>query len=362
MMWRSEKSRLLYLRNILVKNCFHILLLSTDLTRLRLTVYWCCMSDVFFCSFTNYDDLADNYHIRWELSVLLIKIVRSILINYLVICLLTALVNTLVLLSATAIFLKSLVCRFPKLMLFLLTTHIRPVLEYGSCLWRTGFVGDMQKLERIQRRWTKRVQGLRDLCYSERLSDLGLFSIQGRLLRADLIQYWKIFHGKSSITPHSMFAQPQTDTRGHPLKIMVSRANTDIRQRFFSQRCVKLWNSLPAEVVTAQDLQSFKRGLVALFLTSSSNMYRLYCLISCYCDNYPCWKWYVNHVWLNDGATFQFKCQALLIFWSVKQLARLLMQGSSHPLPSLEIFPTDWCSGWNPTRWVDKVSWSPWPW
>ena len=159
-------------------------------------------------------------------------------------------------------FLKSLVCRSPKLMLFLLTTHIRPVLEYGSCLWHTGFVGDMQKLERIQRRWTKRVQGLRDLCYSERLSDLGLFSIQGRLLRADLIQYWKIFHGKSSITPHSMFAQPQTDTRGHPLKIMVSRANTDIRQRFFSQRCVKLWNSLPAEVVTAQDLQSFKRGLV----------------------------------------------------------------------------------------------------
>ena len=159
-------------------------------------------------------------------------------------------------------FLKSLVCRSPKLMLFLLTTHIRPVLEYGSCLWHTGFVRDMQKLERIQRRWTKRVQGLRDLCYSERLSDLGLFSIQGRLLRADLIQYWKIFHGKSSIAPHSMFAQPQTDTRGHPLKIMVSRANTDIRQRFFSQRCVKLLNSLPAEVVTAEDLQSFKRGLV----------------------------------------------------------------------------------------------------
>ena len=79
----------------------------------------------------------------------------------------------------------------------------------------------------------------------------------------------------------------------------------------------------------------------------------MYCLISCYCDNYPCWKWYVNHVWLNDGATFQFKCQALLMFWSVKQLARLLMQGSSHPLPSLEIFPTDWCSGWNPTKWVD---------
>ena len=91
----------------------------------------------------------------------------------------------------------------------------------------------MRKLERIQRRWTKRVQGLRELTYAERLSELGLYSIQGRLIRADLIQYWKIFNGKSCIAPHSMFAQPQTGTRGHPFKIMVTRANTDIRQRFF---------------------------------------------------------------------------------------------------------------------------------
>ena len=158
-------------------------------------------------------------------------------------------------------FLKAFICRSPKLMLFLLTTHIRPVLEYGSCLWHTGFVGDMRKLERIQRRWTKRVEGLSDLPYCDRLSELGLFSIQGRLTRADLVQYWKIFHGKSHIAPHSMFAQPQTDTRGHPLKIMVTRANTDTRQCFFSQRCVNLWNSLPAEVVMAPDLQTFKRSL-----------------------------------------------------------------------------------------------------
>ena len=159
-------------------------------------------------------------------------------------------------------FLKAIVCRSPKLMLFLLTTHIRPVLEYGSCLWHTGFVEDLRKLERVQRRWTKRVEGLRDLSYAERLSELRLFSIQGRLTRADLIQYWKIFHGKSCIKAPSMFAQSQSSaTRGHPLKIVVSRANTDVRQRFFSQRGVNMWNSLPAEVVTAPDLQSFKRGL-----------------------------------------------------------------------------------------------------
>ena len=129
------------------------------------------------------------------------------------------------------------------------------------CLWHTGFIWDMQKLERIQRRWTKRVKGLRNLNYSERLSELGLFSIQGRFTRADLIFYWKIFHGKSYITPQPTFTHPQTDTRGYPLKIMVRHVNTNIRQWFFSQRCINLWNSLPVEVVTATDLQSFKRGL-----------------------------------------------------------------------------------------------------
>ena len=44
-----------------------------------------------------------------------------------------------------------------------------------------------------------------------------------------------IFNGKSCITPHSMFAQPQTGTTGHLFKIMVTLANTDIRQHF-SQR------------------------------------------------------------------------------------------------------------------------------
>ena len=143
-----------------------------------------------------------------------------------------------------------------------ISLHTRPVLEYGSCLWHTGFVGDMRKLERIQRRWTKHVQGLRELTYAERLRELGLYSIQGRLTRADPIQCWKIFHGKSHITQQCLFTQPRTGAWGHAFKIAVARTNTDIRQRLFSNRCVHLWNSLPPDVVNTPDLQSFKHRLV----------------------------------------------------------------------------------------------------
>ena len=159
-------------------------------------------------------------------------------------------------------FLKSTVCRNPEFMLFLFKTHIRPVLEYGSCLWNTGYVEDARKLERVQRRWTKRIESLSEMSYAERLHTLGLYSVQGRLTRADLIQLWKIVNGHSCITPDPLFTMSQNRvTRGHSLKIHVPRSHTDVRKRSFSRRCIDVWNRLPEWVVTATDLQSFKRGL-----------------------------------------------------------------------------------------------------
>jgi hypothetical protein len=48
--------------------------------------------------------------------------------------------------------LKSTVCRSPNFMFSLFSTHIRPLLEYGSQVWNTGYIGDLSLLERIQRR------------------------------------------------------------------------------------------------------------------------------------------------------------------------------------------------------------------
>ena len=147
-------------------------------------------------------------------------------------------------------------------MVFLFKTHVRPVLEYGSCLWNAGYVEDSRKLERVQRRWTKRVESLSELSYAERLSKLGLYSVQGRLTRADLIQYWKILGGHICVTPDSMFILSRNHvTRGHRLKVHLPRSNTDIHKRSFSKRCINLWNSLPEWVVSAPDLTAFKRGL-----------------------------------------------------------------------------------------------------
>ena len=161
--------------------------------------------------------------------------------------------------------LKCTVCRTREFMLQLLVTHIRPVIEYCSCVWNTGYHQDVRLLESVQRRWTKKIEGLQDLDYGSRLKALNLFSVQGRLLRADLIQYWKILNGKSVIKPDDLFllSPAYSRTRGHRLKLSHRRTQTEGRRRFFGFRHVAVWNGLPESVVTSHTLPSFKSSLVS---------------------------------------------------------------------------------------------------
>ena len=149
------------------------------------------------------------------------------------------------------------------------------VLEYGSCLRHTGFIEDVHKLECFQRYWTKQIEGLKNLSYGERLRELDLYSVKGRLVHSDLIQYLlENFHRQSCIAPESMFTRPATCvTRGHMHKIGVVHVNTDIRQRAFSKRCISLWNNLPESVVNAPDISHFKRELNAAILDQLFDYY-----------------------------------------------------------------------------------------
>ena len=47
---------------------------------------------------------------------------------------------------------QSTVNRRPEFMVALFITYIRPVLDYCSCVWNVGYVGDVILLESVQRR------------------------------------------------------------------------------------------------------------------------------------------------------------------------------------------------------------------
>ena len=158
---------------------------------------------------------------------------------------------------------RSTLCRSPTFMRFIWITYVRPIIEFGSTLWNSGYVTDLRLLESVQRRWTKNVQGLENLPYNERISSLNLFSIRGRLIRADLILYWKIFHDHSTIKPADLFSlEVRPGNRGHPYKIATRFARSETRRRSFSFRQVAIWNDLPQAVVTSSSLAVFKRNLL----------------------------------------------------------------------------------------------------
>ena len=158
--------------------------------------------------------------------------------------------------------LKSTVNRSPKFMLTILTTHLRPILEYASPVWNTGYKGNSILLENVQRRWTKQIEDLAELPYSARVETLDLFSVKGRLWRSDMITVWKIFHGLSTINPEQLFEMaPRAGTRGHCFKVFWRHSPFEPRKRFFFVRVTDDWNSLPPRVVEATSLDSFKHLL-----------------------------------------------------------------------------------------------------
>ena len=87
--------------------------------------------------------------------------------------------------------LRATVNKSPKFMAALFVTHIRPILDYCSTVWNVGYAGDLTLLEGVQRRWTKNIDAMQGLSYTERLKSLNLFLIKGKLLLSDLIKNWK---------------------------------------------------------------------------------------------------------------------------------------------------------------------------
>ncbi len=68
------------------------------------------------------------------------------------------------------------------------TDLVRPVLEYCAPIWSTKTLGDMAKIENVQRMASKLVPSIRMFPNEVRLAIQGLFSMHRRRLRGNLIR------------------------------------------------------------------------------------------------------------------------------------------------------------------------------
>jgi len=156
--------------------------------------------------------------------------------------------------------LRCFVSRNITLLLRAYLVYVRPLLEYNSTIWSPHYSYDIDAVERVQRRFTKRLPGLSNYTYNERLSFLNIPTLEQRRMRADLILCYKIFVNHLSICSVDFFETRTAGiTRGHPYKLYKRPSCCFTRSSFF-ERIVNAWNNRPVDTDFSSPF-SFKRQI-----------------------------------------------------------------------------------------------------
>ncbi len=155
----------------------------------------------------------------------------------------------------------------PSFMIKLFNAFVRSKLEYASQIWNPHTVRLIDRLEKVQRRFTKRLPGLRYRPYHDRLIFLNSTSLELRRLQLDLTFLYKIFHGHVDIDFTKYFELKKSRTRGHSWALISKHSNKDLKKFSFACRIVNVWNFLPETSVSAPSVPAFKKSLHSIDLT-----------------------------------------------------------------------------------------------
>ena len=149
----------------------------------------------------------------------------------------------------------------------LFTTYIRPKVEYCTPVWCPYLIKDKDKVENIQRHFTKTAFQKCNIAFSsyeDRLNKIGLLKLSKRREYFDMILLYRTFYRTSDLVFEDYFTLVPThySLRSHPLRINPRHKFSSSQGAYsFFSRAPPIWNKLPECIVKAQTIGVFKRLL-----------------------------------------------------------------------------------------------------
>ena len=159
---------------------------------------------------------------------------------------------------------RNLISREKTLMVRIYKTLIMPHLEYCVQLWNPaaehGNWSLTLRIESVQRRFTRMIEEVGLLPYSEILQILELTTLAERRSRGDLIEVYKASKGLSQLSGVLNFSRSGLNILCKQGKCKDSKINR-VRRNFLNDRVTLIWNKLPTEVKISSSLNVFKSNL-----------------------------------------------------------------------------------------------------
>ena len=138
-------------------------------------------------------------------------------------------------------------------------TYVRPLLESNTVVFSSLYIHDVNKIKRVQKRFTKFLPGLYNVSYIDRLKILNLESLEVRRIKCDIVNVFKSHRELVDMDFNRFFSLNCNHTRGHSVKIDKMYCRTNVNKMFWTHRVVDIWNSLPSSIVNSESVSTFKK-------------------------------------------------------------------------------------------------------
>ena len=155
-------------------------------------------------------------------------------------------------------------------MLRMFNTYIKSKMEYCCIVWSPVSQKWIYELEKIQKSFTSKINGMEELDYHERLKKLNLYSLERRRERYLIIYGWQQLEGKRENVLRLTATKTMRDRRIISPKIpnmangkRLSRVEKRQIYNCPSRKTQRLFNSIPGSIRNLTDitLDTFKRHL-----------------------------------------------------------------------------------------------------